>query len=116
MTQDSKNLISDYLTNYFSIKRVKNKSNNWIRVITIPGGYIRNSTKRYEWSSNLDLHLLIVDFMLILENVFSCNKEESKEFVMNHISKLSSSFTLRTTTRTNSFLKPRRPLTKRPLT
>jgi hypothetical protein len=117
MTQDSKKLITNYLTNYFSIKRVKNKSNNWVRVVTIPGGYIRDNTKRYTWSNNLDLHILIVDLMLILKNVFYCSDEEAKEFVMNHTMKLSDSTKFRTpTSRTGISLRtppPRRPLTKK---
>lgn len=85
MTQDSKKMIETYLTDYFSIKRRKIKSKNWTRVVTIPGGYIRNSTKIYEWTKILDVHLIVVDLTKIIQNMFGCSQKESQDLAMNHL-------------------------------
>jgi len=113
MTQDSKKMMLKYLTTYFSIKRRKIKSNNWGRVVTIPGGYIRNSTKIYQWSNTLELHLIVVDLTKILENVFGCLQEEAQTLALTHLQVLSDSRTLSTTSRTRRGIRTaprRRPL------
>jgi hypothetical protein len=109
MTQDSKKMIENYLTNYFSIKRKKIKSKNWGRVVTIPGGFIRTGTKVYQWSQTIELHLIVIDLTKIVENVFGCNNNEAQDLVLNHLKLLSTSRATTSTTRRRG-IPVRRPL------
>jgi len=40
MTQDSKKLINNFLIEGFSVKKIKNNSGKWSRLMVIPEGYI----------------------------------------------------------------------------
>lgn len=96
MTQDSKKIIAKFLTNYFSIKRKKIKSKNWSRVVTIPGGYIRSTTKTYQWTRSIDLHMIVVDLAQIIENVFGCASDEAQKLALSHLQILNDTRTLAT--------------------
>jgi len=105
MTQDSKKMIAKFLTDYFSVKRRKIKSKNWGRVVTIPGGYVRNDTKTYQWTKNIDLHMIVVDLTNIIENVFGCTQKEAQTLALNHLQVLTDTRALATPT-----VKTRKPI------
>ena len=105
MTQDSKKIIANFLTNYFSIKRKKIKSKNWARVVTIPGGYIRSTTKTYQWTRSIELHMIVVDLSQIIENVFGCDNDEAQKLALSHLQVLTDTRALATST-----VRTRRPI------
>jgi hypothetical protein len=111
MRQDSKKMIRSFLTNYFSTKRVKNKKGNWHKVVVIPGGYIRNSSRTYNWNKNIEVHLVIADLIQILNQVFSCNEIEAQEIALEHLKILGTLTTSTLRTRKTVRTTPtRRPL------
>jgi len=85
MTQDSKNLIKNFLIEGFSIKKIKNNSDKWTRVICITEGYIRSYEKSYKWSQGIDSELAVADLIELITKVFACSQQESMIIVMDFI-------------------------------
>lgn len=85
MTQDSKKLINNYLIQGFSVKKIKNKSGKWNRVISITGGYVRDYGKDYKWDQGIDSELVVADLMELVTKVFGCSQQESMILVMDFI-------------------------------
>jgi len=85
MTQDSKKLINNFLIEDFSVKKIKNNSGKWTRVICITEGYIRNHEKSYKWSQGIDSELVVADLIELITKVFGCNQKDSMMIVMDFI-------------------------------
>jgi len=85
MTQDSKKLINNFLIEGFSVKKIKNNSGKWSRVIYITEGYIRDYGKSYKWSQGIDSELVVADLIELITKVFGCNQQESMMVVMDYI-------------------------------
>ena len=85
MTQDSKNLINNFLIKGFNIKKIKNNSGKWSRVIIITEGYVRQDRKMYNWSQGIDSELAVADLITLLTNVFACTSKESMMLAMDFL-------------------------------
>lgn len=85
MTQDSKILINNFLIEGFGIKKIKNNSGKWTRLICITQGYIRHHEKSYKWSQGIDSELAVADLIELVSKVFGCDTKDSMMLVMDYI-------------------------------
>ena len=85
MTQDSKNMINNFLIKHFSVKRVKNKLGKWIRVIKVTDGYLRDIEKIYKWGEKMSVILVTADLIEIIINVYGCTDDEANELAVSFI-------------------------------
>jgi hypothetical protein len=94
MTQDTKNFINNYLTDHFSIKRVKNNFGKWKRVIKVDGGLVRKPTKNYQIGNGINIVLVTADLIQVLINMFGCTQKEAEDLVYPHVNKFKTSIKL----------------------
>lgn len=87
MDEEFKIIMYGFLEDLFPITRIKNDKGRWSRVIVVNGGLVRHESKIYQWKRGIDVHLLAVDFIKTLVNVFGCTTLESTEIVKNYLSR-----------------------------
>ena len=84
MTQETKKIIKNFITNNFNVKKRKIKG-QWCRVIEIPYGYVRKNNAFYYWQVGLESDLAIVDLIDIVSGMYGVEIDEAKEIVLEII-------------------------------
>lgn len=88
MQETSKQIILDFITTEFKMKRVRNEKNKWSNAIVIPKGYVRNNKKYYKTNDNLNYAMALADIIATVVNVFGVSTELSKNLAQQHLSKI----------------------------
>lgn len=85
--QRSEKLINNFIIDHFSVKRIKNEKNKWIRAIVIEDGYVRQYKKVHIWNKKTLISLVAVDMIDAINNVLGFTNKETETPVIKYLTK-----------------------------
>jgi hypothetical protein len=86
MRETIEDIITDFISKEFKIKRIRNEKRKWSSAIIIPKGYIRQTKKYYKTSNTLNHAMVSADIIAAITNVFNIDTDLAKKLTERHLS------------------------------